>query len=228
MFSKKSSLIAIGAFMMLAVANVVANALGASSAAAVIKPLLMPSLLIGVLLELLPEHGKPLLWWLVIGMLLHTAGDVFLIHGGETMFLLGLGAFLLGHFCYMVVILHKIGGLSGWKELSCLLIPLLLQTILPGIFGLDWPMSAAVSAYGFTLMCIVGWGVLWKMRGRQGALNIIIGGILFVISDSLLAVNNFLGLEFPMHHAIVMATYLTAEYLLVSGMVTGVFKRQIQ
>ena len=40
-------------------------------------------------------------------------------------------------------------------------------------------------------------------------------GILFV----LLALNVFNGVEFPLRHAVVMGTYLIAEWLLVSAMV---------
>ena len=50
-------------------------------------------------------------------------------------------------------------------------------------------------------------------------IGIIFGGIFFIISDSLIAINAFAGLSFPYRGTVVMATYLFAEWLLVSGMV---------
>jgi uncharacterized membrane protein YhhN len=43
-----------------------------------------------------------------------------------------------------------------------------------------------------------------------------IGGVLFMLSDSLLALKRFAGLRFPLQEAAVMATYTTAQYLLAS------------
>ena len=51
-------------------------------------------------------------------------------------------------------------------------------------------------------------------RGR-----ILVGGLLFVTSDAVLALNAFNGVEFALRHAVVMGTYLAAEWLIVSGIV---------
>ncbi|MDH5278119.1 MAG: lysoplasmalogenase, partial [Actinomycetota bacterium] len=41
-----------------------------------------------------------------------------------------------------------------------------------------------------------------------------VGGSLFMLSDTLLALKRFGGLSFPLQEAAVMATYTTAQYLL--------------
>ena len=112
-------------------------------------------------------------------------------------------------------------GLKGWKEIACIIVPLILAPIIVGIFGVEWPFSAAVTLYAFTLLVVVACGVLWKLRGISFAGRIIIGGIIFIISDSLIAIKSFTGLDFPFRHAAVMATYLLAEWLLVSAMLRG-------
>jgi uncharacterized membrane protein YhhN len=43
-----------------------------------------------------------------------------------------------------------------------------------------------------------------------------VGGALFMLSDSLLAMKRFAGLRFPLQEAAVMATYTTGQYLLAS------------
>ena len=53
----------------------------------------------------------------------------------------------------------------------------------------------------------------------SSGLRILLGAVFFLISDALLALNVFKGVDFPFRHAVVMATYLLAEWLLVSGMV---------
>ena len=47
----------------------------------------------------------------------------------------------------------------------------------------------------------------------------IAGALFFIVSDFLLALNVFNGIGFPFRHAVIMGTYLLAEWLLVSAMV---------
>ena len=60
------------------------------------------------------------------------------------------------------------------------------------------------------------------LKGKPFAWRIIAGALLFIISDGLIAVNVFRDVDFALRHALVLGTYLPAEYLLVSGMVRGI------
>ena len=185
------------------------------------KPLLMPSLAAAALLQLLPEHKGKSTWLLLAGLCFHTLGDTLLLldSKGFVFFAAGLGAFLVGHFFYLAILLSGIGGLRNWKEFLCLLVPLVMAPILVGLFGVEWPFSAVVSVYALTLMIVAARGVLWKLRDKAFASRVIWGGIIFIISDSLIAVNAFAGLDFPFRAPLVMISYLIAEVLLVSAMV---------
>jgi uncharacterized membrane protein YhhN len=206
-------------FLLLSIADVVCLALGDEATPMYIKPFLMPSLAAAALMQLLPENKGRMPILLAIGLTFHTAGDILLMFDGFTCFAAGLGSFLIGHFFYLAILLSGMGGLKGWKEILCLLVPMVLAPVLVMLFGVEWPFSAVVTVYAFTLMIVAASGVLWALRGKAFAIRIIVGGIIFIISDSLIAIDSFAGIDFPFRHALVMLTYVTAEWLLVSGMV---------
>lgn len=218
---KKSSKIAGLVFLALAIADVVSIAAGGNNVHFYVKPFLMPSLALAALLQLLPENKGKLTWLMLAGLCFHTAGDILLLFDskGFVYFAAGLGSFLIGHFFYLGVLLSGMGGLKGWKEALCLAGPLALAPVLVGLFGVEWPFSAVVTVYAFTLMCVAASGVLWSLRKKAFAGRIFWGGLIFIISDSLIAVSAFAGLDFPLRGTLVMLTYLFAEWLLVSGMV---------
>ena len=218
---KKSVRIAGFVFLALSLLEVIPMAFGVEAIHPWIKPLLIPSLAVAALIALLPEHGGKKTVLLAIGMALHAAGDILLLldSHGFAFFAAGLGAFLLGHFCYLWVMLTGMGGMKGWKETLCWVLPLPTAIVLTGLFGAEGAMRYAISAYAITLLFEMATGVLWMLRKRPMGRRILLGAILFMISDVLLAINVFNGVDFPTRHALVMATYLVAEWLLVSGMV---------
>ena len=197
-------------FLLLSIADVVCLALGDETTPMYIKPFLMPSLAAAALGQLLPENKGRMPLLLAIGLIFHTAGDILLMLDGFTFFAAGLGAFLIGHFFYLAILLSGMGGLKGGKEFLCLLTPIVLAPVIVSFFGVGWPFSAVVTIYAFTLMILAASGVLWALRGKAFATRIIVGGIIFIISDSLIAISSFAGIDFPFRHALVMLTYVTA------------------
>ncbi len=219
---KLSTKIAGIAFLALALLDVVSLAFGNETIPFYVKPFLMPTLALAALLQLVPEVKGSRVWLLMAGLYFHTIGDILLMFDDKDFiyFALGLGAFLVGHFFYLSILLSGMGGLKGFKELFYVtVLPIILAPAIVACFGVEWPFSVAVVAYAFTLLVVTGTGCLWRIRGREFGCRIIFGGIFFIISDGLIAVNAFAGLNFPFRGAVVMATYLLAEWLLVSGMV---------
>ena len=218
---KKSVRIAGTVFVVLSLLEVIPMAFGVESLHPFLKPVLVPSLAVAALCALLPELRGRKTVLLAVGMALHTAGDILLmmdVHG-FIYFALGLGAFLLGHICYIWVMLTGMGGTKGWKEILCWALPLPAAMLLAGLFGAEGFMRYGVDAYAVTLLFEIATGILWMLRRRPMGLRILLGAVFFLISDALLALNVFKGVDFPFRHAVVMATYLLAEWLLVSGMV---------
>ena len=72
-----------------------------------------------------------------------------------------------------------------------------------------------VAVYGAVL------GTMAALAGGRGGV-IAVGGALFVVSDSVLALGRFLpGYEFALHDLVVMSTYLAAQGLIAWGVVAG-------
>ena len=218
---KTSVRIAGAVFIALSFTEVLFLALGNETVHTFVKPFLIPSLAVAALLALLPSHSGKRTWMMAVGLLLHTAGDILLLidNLGFIYFALGMGAFLIGHFFYLWVLMNGMGGLKGWKEYACLYVPMLLAYPLTSLFGAQWPMSGVLVVYALTLMYYVSAGVLWALRGRRFAWRVIAGGLLFIISDALIGINAFADIDFALRHAFVLGTYLPAEWLLVSAMV---------
>jgi len=207
-------------FLALSLLDVVLLACGNERLPMFVKPLLMPSLALTVLLQFLPEIKDSRLWLLVVGLYFHTIGDILLMFDYKDFiyFALGLGAFLVGHIFYLTLMFQGIGAFKGFKEVLVILVPLVLAPVITGLFGVKWPLSGAVVTYAYTLLLVTGMGFLWKLRGRQFWVRILLGGLLFIISDGMIALKVFADVSFPFRHALVMLTYLLAEWLLVSGM----------
>lgn len=218
---KKSARIAGLLFVTLSLMEVTALCLGIEAVHPWIKPLLIPSLAAAALLALLPEHRGAQTVLLAAGLALHTAGDLLLLFDdrGFIWFAAGLGAFLAGHFCYLAVLLHGIGGLRGWKEILCWAVPPALAIPVVFFFDVTGALRIVLAVYALTLFYVAASGAIWRLRGRKLGWRVLAGGLTFIASDALLALNAFNGVSFPLRHALVIATYLLAEWLLVSAMV---------
>jgi uncharacterized membrane protein YhhN len=55
-----------------------------------------------------------------------------------------------------------------------------------------------------------------KKVNRQSYMLVLVGAILFVLSDSMIAINKF-GYAFPLSGIAVMITYITAQYMIALG-----------
>ena len=218
---KKSARIAGFIFIALSLLDVVPLCFGVESIHPCVKPFLILSLLAAALLALLPEHKGRQTTLLAVGMAFHAAGDILLLFDskGFVWFAAGLGAFLLGHFCYIAVLLYKMGGLRGWYEIFTWVVPLLIVFPIISFFEAEGALRIVLTVYALTLLYVIASGVLWRLRGRELGWRVLAGGLFFIASDALLALNAFNGINFPLRHAAVMATYLLAEWLLVSAMV---------
>ena len=75
-------------------------------------------------------------------------------------------------------------------------------------------MAVAVAIYGFVLLLIPLSGIF----ARSGLL--LLGGVLFAFSDSLIALRSFAGIRFFAHtRFVIMLTYIVAQILLSVGII---------
>jgi len=186
------------------------------------KPLLMP-LLMGILWA---EKKNIVYFPLLLGALfLSWCGDVLLQMEG--LFIPGLVSFLLAHICYIIYFLKRTSGKTGMlKTKRIFLVPVLIYILLflYLLFPYLGAMKLPVIIYGITIgtMLLMSIHTVGTIRYKT-SLYFIAGAVLFVTSDSILAINLF-AVKYTMLSLAVMLTYASAQYLIVSGAVLPVSK----
>lgn len=179
------------------------------------KPLLMPLLIIAVYLN---RKTIPLFYWMLSGLALSWAGDVLLQLKG--MFIPGLISFLLAHICYILYFIKINSSHKGLLQLQPMIgLPVLIYILI--FLWLLYPfldaMRLPVTAYGITIGTMLLMSINTNRKVNASASVLFFNGALqFVISDSLLAVNLF-AYSSTVLSLCVMATYASAQYLLVKG-----------
>jgi uncharacterized membrane protein YhhN len=227
---KNLSSIFISLYGILCAANLAAIAFQSETGNYFTKPLLITTLCCWFYFET-KNRSTAFSRFLLMGLFFSIAGDTFLMFvkpGAEHFFLLGLGSFLVTHLFYITAFskypLLKNGLV--WKK-RWLIAPLLIYLSgfswfiwaeLPGDFRIPVVVYAAV----ITLMALSSLNL--NGRTSRGAFQVIFSGaVLFVISDSLIALKKFKfpdAPEVPFGLAI-MVTYLLGQYLIAKGTVSA-------
>ncbi|MFM2139308.1 MAG: hypothetical protein RJA57_1615 [Bacteroidota bacterium] len=213
------------AFFLCLTADLVAVANGFRFLEEASKPLLMP-LLIGWLIQACRYASVRADRWVISALFLSGAGDVLLLFQQQRslFFMLGLSAFLLAHVCY-IVFFHRLRLQERIVSSFWLLGPVVL--FYAGLMFWLGPhlgdMSVPVRIYGivisYMLLQALHMRALSTGSDRAAGGWMIAGALLFVLSDSLLALNKFYR-PFPGAGIAIMLTYGLAQF----GIVTGVLK----
>jgi uncharacterized membrane protein YhhN len=194
-----------------------AVAAGRRSVEYVAKPLTM-ALLVGVAATA-GDPGRDVRGWLVVGATLGLVGDVALMADREGAFMLGLGAFALGHLAYAVAAL-SVGFEPAWALVGTAFMIVLLSfrfatRTVPGARRLGGPVLAgAVLFYAcvITAMVVTAWGSAVVMAG--------VGAMAFAASDWVLGHERFVG-PLPGGRMSVMVPYHVGQTLLIVGLATA-------
>lgn len=161
---------------------------------------------------------------LAVALLVHATGDVAIEVGG---ILAGIGPFLVGHLLYLALFWpllprsngsdHSLSsglGSSIWRRLTVALLAgwagFLVSLLLP---RLDGPLVAAVPVYAAALLAMASAATL----SRVTALTVL-GAVLYVASDSLLAIDAFVT-SLPARDLAVWPTYAAGQILLATGLI---------
>ena len=154
--------------------------------------------------------------FIIAGLLLSLVGDMFLIFP-EKHFTKGLIAFLLGHIFYIVAFVVSAGfHYTEWIYLPIVIISIVyLKTILSHTGKKTLPVIIDV-----ILIAMMGWMALERLYYLQtlGALLAATGACLFMISDSVLAINKFKK-SFHKAELIILSTYYSAQWLLTLSVI---------
>ncbi|MBS1512247.1 MAG: lysoplasmalogenase [Bacteroidetes bacterium] len=205
-------------YVVLTVANCVAGAAGSAWAGYITKPLLIPTVLY-ILLQYSAAPNKKLL---VTGLVFSWAGDVLLMleNKNPNFFIFGLICFLTTHIFYIIYFLRiKSQDVSLLKKQPVLAVVVaaygiaLVTFLFPHLGALTVPVIVYAAVICTMLLCSLH--VFLKVNHPANTWYMA-GAALFVLSDSLLALNKFYQ-PFFAAGVLIMLTYCAAQYCIVTG-----------
>jgi len=184
-----------------------------------LKPLLMPSLMVFYLLS--KKSFGVFDYKILIALFFSTIGDVLLMPK-PGMFIGGILGFLMAHIFYISAFLseerEKINTIKSWKKsifgLGIVVYLVLLVLLVPHLDSIV--LKLAIVIYGTMLIILLASSLLRKPNNSKSSDYIVIGAFLFMLSDSMIAINKFL-IELPLSALLIMGTYTIAQGLIVLG-----------
>lgn len=208
-------------FLLLLAADLAFIAAGNHTVVFILKFLLMPVLITGLLQA--KKHRKEKNWRLILaGLVMAWAGDVLLLFspGRAIFFILGLVCFLCTHLAYIVYFSRYHTGLISFIKSNAIVSAAAILYALLFLLFL-WPHLGAlllpVIAYTVVITCMVLQSfAARKTIGSPVATLFIAGAVLFIISDSLLATAKFYH-SFFMADLLIILTYGVAQLLIVNA-----------
>jgi uncharacterized membrane protein YhhN len=162
----------------------------------------------------------------LIAFFFSWVGDNFLMFSGnnELFFFAGVGGFFVAQLTYIYTFatFSEVNVRGPIQKNRLLIIPFLVYVagiyllLFPGLEGLMKPIILvyALSLMGMSLMAL-------NRKGRVGLASfrlVFVGSLLFLISDSMIALNKFYH-EFTLAGFWIMITYLAAQYLIMRGLI---------
>ncbi|MCE7923718.1 MAG: lysoplasmalogenase [Haliscomenobacteraceae bacterium CHB4] len=210
------------AFAIASLINLIGVALANKNLVFITKPLLMPLLAVWLAMETHRQPPRFLKKMVLAGLAFATLGDVLLLYGEQPLFfMLGLAAFLLTHLSYIT-------GFASVRQFDKGFLRRQPMWLLPfaafalGLLVWLWPgipagMKLPVSIYAVVITVMALSVVNLKEGISTGTHRMMTtGAVLFMLSDSLIAVSRFGG-HIPSPGILIMATYIIGQFLIVKG-----------
>ena len=188
--------------------------------ALLVKALILPLLMLLLMQNLNPSVSR-LNRFMFAGLTFSWAGDVILEFSkiNTDMFIEGLLCFLLAHIMYFTVFITTPGKNSILSTRLWLLLLVMIFGIglVSFLYGDLAEMKLPVIIYAIVILTMLSGAINRSEKVNQHSYWLVLAGaILFVISDSAIAVNKF-SLPFESSGIVIMSTYILAQYLIVTG-----------
>ncbi len=185
----------------------------------IFKPMIIPTL-IGYFDSQVKNLMAGLAKWIVLGLLFSLGGDVLLMFQSKNdiFFLLGLSSFLIAHIFY-IIFFHKVRVREQVNSNIVLLAIVVVYYV--GLIAFLSPhlgdMKLPVRIYGIVIsfMFMLAMHMLF-IKNKEAGKWMMLGALLFVISDSVLAINKFYQ-SFELAGVVIMITYGLAQLFIVEG-----------
>jgi uncharacterized membrane protein YhhN len=215
-------------YFFLAIAEIIGTHIGCLPLIFATKPLLMVTLFVWFYSQTKESVNNKFRKYLLLSIVFALGGDTFLMFlpFDEVFFLLGLGSFLIGQLFYVFAFSNSI--ITSKKPFNKPL-GIALLIIFLGYYGIlmfslfpyleDFLIPVLV--YGIAV-CAMGVSAGWRLNkvSRQSFTLVFVGAMLFVLSDTIIAVNQFLYKGNLLNAQVfIMITYVLAQYLIAKGSV---------
>lgn len=183
-----------------------------------LKPILLPFLI----LETYSSENFKTKNLLLTALVFSWIGDIILMFAdkGELYFIFGLVSFLIAHIIFILLFTKQEKENTStnklfWVGLIIVGIYLfgMLSLLYPSLGDLKIPVTVyAITISTMLLMAIKGY-FNWS---KPSNLTVLLGALIFVSSDSILAINKFHS-ELPKSGFLIMITYIVAQFLITKG-----------
>ena len=206
-------------FLLLLIADLTVVSLDLEAGEVFCKPLLCIWLLACFALQTRTLHSD-LKKWFILALVFSWLGDVLLLFARDhsMFFLLGLSAFLVAHIFY-ILFFHFVRVRESVKSRWWLVLPvaiyygILISLLNPYLGDMLLPVRIYGIVISFMLMLALH---MVYIKNRQAGMLMLFGAVLFVLSDSILAINKFYQ-SFETAGVFIMLTYGQAQLFLAMG-----------
>jgi uncharacterized membrane protein YhhN len=211
-------------FLVISLGQLTGEVLEIKPLSAGLKLLLMPSLLMYYWSYVPQSAPTTINRGIMFALILSYFGDAFLLFASrnELFFMLGLASFLIAHMAYIFVFLHINGIKRGnlYKNPSYIIPVILLYAVLMWILVpyVPSPLTFPILIYG-AVICTM----LLSTINIFNAPFLLVGAILFILSDTVLAMGKFHPevQRGPIVSLIIMGTYIAGQFLLIKGTISN-------
>lgn len=209
-------------FVVIAFVQLLAILLELENLRFITKPLLMPCLVLAVYGNSVAAGKQRTL--ILTALFFSFLGDCFLLfdYKNPLFFIFGLVSFLITHILYIIYFI----GIKPFRPSVLKTQPWIILLVLAYGFGLvyflypslgDLKIPVIVYALIICTMLLCSIHIYKRVNATSGR-YFIAGALLFVISDSLLAIHKFYA-AFPYGSFLIMLTYCAAQYFIAKGFV---------
>ena len=150
-----------------------------------------------------------------LALLFSAAGDAFLAYDGERLFVPGLASFLVTHVLYAVVFVLATKGAAASMSAGRKVMLVVIPAFAAAYSVVLWPKLGALALPVVLYIAAIVVMALLSMRVR--AIDVPLGAMLFMISDSLISLEKFLW-QAAWVGPLVWITYALAQLMITRGM----------
>ena len=152
---------------------------------------------------------------LIGGIVLHAIGKILHLRGEDVLFYPGVVCFVLGHICYLWIIIRRLGKLR-LSSMLILFLPLLVCWLPAAL--LQMPMALVASVVMFAILMYISSGIVGLMQKDKTYSLILLGGLCFLVSDAITGTQSADSLSLR-SYIISQVTFYAAEAAIICGII---------